>query len=73
MYVIKDGDTPNDVPVMQPTRQPAHISWCDGCGCFRNNHARDFLLVQQNGKQVQLCSTCSTSGKENSPCFSSHT
>lgn len=58
LYIIKDGDTPDDVPVMQPFRQPAHISWCDGCGCFRNNRGRDFALVQQNGKRVQLCARC---------------
>ena len=58
MYVIEDGDTPDDVPVMQPVRQPTHISWCDGCGCFRNNHGSDFALVQQNGERVQLCPVC---------------
>ena len=64
MYIITDGDTPDDVPVMQqPVRQPAHISWCDGCGCFRNNRGRDFALVEQAGERVQLCPRCEEQAK----------
>jgi hypothetical protein len=59
IYTIRHGDTHDDVPAMSPSRQPAHISWCEDCGCFLNNQGVHFVMVERDdGELVQVCPRC---------------
>jgi hypothetical protein len=53
-YRVRAGDTDDDVPTVGAIIHGAHLSWCDGCGCYRPNHGKDF--VRADGKQ--LCPKC---------------
>ena len=58
IYITKHKDANDDVPVMEPSRQPHHISWCEDCSCYLNNRGVNFVMVKHGDEFVQLCPRC---------------